>query len=1281
MAAEGPSRKICLLATGAHCPPHLGHIEALKRAAEHFKSQGYEVEIFISPSQDGYVGPKMSTKKAKINNVEYTRPNFNIQQRFALEEALLRDEGLPINALDKNEGNGTISIPAGTKRAAPTYFEHWEVMADFSRRHPDATCVFVAGEDLAKGCLGSWRTGYHGPEANGMNFLLLGRTGGQGLDARTREDLQTRINSLKSDIHETIYSDQDPISAMSSTDIMSGKVEQLKEFGFHYITTLLDIIQKDNNIDPNYKKAFAGQVALALPLMNRLTPAQKEDVAKQILLLDPKLAKQLRSLVDPSIQKEAAASPIKVKAASEDEIINFIKNVGGQKGKGTWDKVGSWEVGQSNYSGNPAIANNQYQIELTGEGKLIYLDKSTKPYSVMPPEKAKKLSTLLDETTKKSISAWQAISDLRHIATVQIDQEARSRAQGHNSRVHSKAQQDHHNRSYQIIRARLENAGLLPQDISKLDQLAFQPWHPPVRKSAAEISLGPSAAAVLTGAAAPAAASPPSPTGSADSSPLSSTTGSPETSPREPATAWKAAAVSQSPRAQKLPTPSQLKLGTPPRPPEPQAVSLAAQAAAPSDTQKAPPRGKLERTGPLTAAQIKLAEQIATQPSIKVEQVEAFKDAQKNQHLNNAAQIQINCPPSILAAFRQLVRESQLPGKSFTNPYTGKTEKLPDNPDAFTAQHLQILARNEDANGSGRMKIDMYDGLLTPDQVAELRCLVKATTVSGLTPVYKVGGYPAGNPVRDKNPPSNMIIVDQAGLQWQNDFRNTGGMFFYPDLEHPESRIDYASRNGYGENYLSWQNKMFQQMYGQPRPPSASNNSLEIQWNGLHGKLDLDQVAMAIKAEFMQALESAARQGDAELGADQKMNFRYLKAGMGFFISGLRTNDLECQDHPMILLARLNGIESALRMLSTMDEGERKTLLGKIGRIEFPFSEEPNHPEITAKIQSIEKLATRMGLEWGGAGRKDALEDIPGFVTAVTNTADPHAMIGNEGAYGSVDAMIACNAAINHFNAAANDKIGARQSLEPHYNLETTDRFKNTQDIKYHWPKRGATQAEREKAQASKEGTPIMEYAQFDNQHSLKITCKDEASRKQLLERLNREAKNNKVKIDFVKDKSQDNVFYIPPTKQLKKEPPTFSAGVYVSRNGELSVNLGNNGFRDFFAQTMHITNTHAQLVDKGLGENAIYFKKTTLEPRESPRFLVAKPEATPASTLAAAAAAQSPTASTAQPVSPVRRQPLLQVYHHEPAAAAKADKTKNIQTTMPSLEEQVAKRKKPGEH
>ena len=408
---------------------------------------------------------------------------------------------------------------------------------------------------------------------------------------------------------------------------------------------------------------------------------------------------------------------------------------------------------------------------------------------------------------------------------------------------------------------------------------------------------------------------------------------------------------------------------------------------------------------------------ISAATTITVERVSAFVVSQPLP--TNANQVQLNCPDAILAEFRNLLRGTAILGCSFANPYTGATETIPTDVNNLTARHLQVLARNEQRNVTGVMQNNLYNGKLTADQIARLRCLVKATNVVGVVLAHHFGGYGGSTPVAI-SPPQRTILIDQSGIQWQGDYRNTGGMFFYPDN---------LTSTQLPQGYAAWQTAMYQAMYGHARP-SMSSNTITINWGSVAGRIDLNQVRNAIDAEFSQALDAAVSHGDAALGASERINFKYLKAGMGFFAFN---NGLPPREQLQLELARLQGIEQALQRIATLPTTQRQTALGKVGRIVLPFSSavrgNPTPPaNFTDTLTRIQGLVQNLGLAWGGAGVEDALKPQTGFVCAMNNTGDPHAMPGNEGGQASVDASISSNADINHINAAFNLQMQLRAS-------------------------------------------------------------------------------------------------------------------------------------------------------------------------------------------------------------------------------------------------------------
>jgi hypothetical protein len=392
---------------------------------------------------------------------------------------------------------------------------------------------------------------------------------------------------------------------------------------------------------------------------------------------------------------------------------------------------------------------------------------------------------------------------------------------------------------------------------------------------------------------------------------------------------------------------------------------------------------------------------------INISSVRGFGAVSTNIPLRiNPGTAQINCPSHILSAFQEILRDTPILGAHYTNPYTNQVEQFPTQIEQLTPRHLQLLARNEAVNTDGVMKIQQYNGLLNENQIAGIRALVKATTTAGITYAERRGGY--GSPIVALNPHHKVIVIDQSGLQWQGDKRNTGGLFFYPAVGAP----------GVPAGYADWQRNTYQAMFNVPRPDSSSH-SLAVTWNGSPGHLDLNGVARGIELEFVQALDAAVAQGQY-LDVGERINLAFLKAGMGFFASGL---SLSSQNRQLLELARLQGVLHALQTIQRMPQEQRTVVLGRVGRIELPYSGGEGNAQLLSQIQTTVEA---MGLEWGGATPTGGYFPRSGWVTATTNCGDPHAMPSNEGGYSSVDAEMGSNAYLDHLNATYNAQISIR---------------------------------------------------------------------------------------------------------------------------------------------------------------------------------------------------------------------------------------------------------------
>ena len=389
--------------------------------------------------------------------------------------------------------------------------------------------------------------------------------------------------------------------------------------------------------------------------------------------------------------------------------------------------------------------------------------------------------------------------------------------------------------------------------------------------------------------------------------------------------------------------------------------------------------------------------------------------------------IELFYPSSVLDSFREIVRQSNLCDQKYNNPYTGEEEQFPSNHNEFTARHLQLLARNERSNVSGQINFQLYGNLLSEDHITRIRCLVKGTVIVGKVTATHMKGFRI--PLEAFSHPEEVIIIDQAGLQWQGDLRNTGGMFFYPSAsESAQLPADYNV----------WQNDMYLHMYGKERP-AVAGVGMDVEWGlsldsdvRIAGTLDLDGVVLGIKTEFQQALSGVVNYSKVLPWDSKPVNFKFLKAGMGFFCAGLYDPitkyplvGLQSDGLAKLQLARLEGILAALQ------EYPKGTDFGTVKRLSLPFSAEiPGgadsklRDQYSMRLNEIRDQCERLGLIWGGAQEEDSLNPVSGYMNALTNCADPHAQIGNEGGYSSVDAAIASNIPLIHrMNPAYNHFI------------------------------------------------------------------------------------------------------------------------------------------------------------------------------------------------------------------------------------------------------------------
>jgi len=353
-------------------------------------------------------------------------------------------------------------------------------------------------------------------------------------------------------------------------------------------------------------------------------------------------------------------------------------------------------------------------------------------------------------------------------------------------------------------------------------------------------------------------------------------------------------------------------------------------------------------------------------------------------------------------------------GAKYHNPYTNKTENFPSNPSEFNSKHLQILARNESVNTTGSYKFNLYDGLLDDDKICRIRHLQKLVVNQSEVKAEYFGGFPRGAPINQiQGGGKNFFLVDQSGFQWQGDKRNTGCIFFYPE-------------NTTDQSYNKFQKDMYRVTFQEDRPDKPSDNKIAVTWNGDRGVIDLDLLKKGFKEEFKQAFISANHAFSQDKSGD-KHCLRFNKAGLGFFAEGVINGSDKSIKQDKFCQARLEGIAEALNEISqSVQNGQGSfSISPKFDALELPFSADQRILGYDLLAKSIKDNAQKIGIVEVFIGNKDALEVKSGYKVALTNCADPHAMVGNEGEYGSVDAMIAtnCRKSSQNVNVAYNQNF------------------------------------------------------------------------------------------------------------------------------------------------------------------------------------------------------------------------------------------------------------------
>ena len=195
---------------------------------------------------------------------------------------------------------------------------------------------------------------------------------------------------------------------------------------------------------------------------------------------------------------------------------------------------------------------------------------------------------------------------------------------------------------------------------------------------------------------------------------------------------------------------------------------------------------------------------------------------------------------AVIKEFQKIVKGTAILGTQYLNPYTEKHETFPTDPSEFNSKHLQILARNERNNTTGIYNFGLYGGLLSDDAICRIRHLQKLVVNQSEVKAEKFGGF--ASPIieiKEIENGKNFFLIDQAGFQWQNDKRNSGCIFFYPN-------------DNSDQNYQTFQKDMYRVTFQEERPEQASQNTIEVNWDvgggvKIPGVIDLNLLKKVLK--------------------------------------------------------------------------------------------------------------------------------------------------------------------------------------------------------------------------------------------------------------------------------------------------------------------------------------------------------------------------------------------------------------------------------------------------
>lgn len=367
--------------------------------------------------------------------------------------------------------------------------------------------------------------------------------------------------------------------------------------------------------------------------------------------------------------------------------------------------------------------------------------------------------------------------------------------------------------------------------------------------------------------------------------------------------------------------------------------------------------------------------------------------------------------------------EQYNPFKAIKICETGGRREASYDASKLTPVTIAMLARTQERNKRGFINFGLYGGRRWRGEqkqqlenfIISLRDLVIFTVMVGLTRAKKYGGFPRGgaNPVRQHQSPLDVLLVDLIGLQFQNPwncgrlaiFSNNANWNFGLPLvnERIHKNVVGEDRKGFAEV-----ERLYNQQQDGGRYVLISGNPFDgtqLQ-GGIKAYFDQKVYQRIVAYQFILsclALENRA----AALGmGGPGILFRFLHYGAGYFAG--KNNQVKTLIEENVT----KGVELALRCLR-----KNGCVLPMIKCLQLPYFRVQNNAVIEATLDLIRSHCRALGIATLAKGVSDKIDALApviesvwkNFLLAITNAADPHAVLGNEMNYGSVDAMIAEN--------------------------------------------------------------------------------------------------------------------------------------------------------------------------------------------------------------------------------------------------------------------------------